>query len=332
MDYKKIYTQLIEKSRNRKEDIGYYESHHILPICMGGSDDLLNLAKLTLREHYIAHKLLTYIYPNDRSIHYAFWMMTLRTKRIFKSNSEILQKYLAINKKWKFTSKEYEFAKSAWLDIIRSNPIKRNNDQKKRIKEATIKAMKDPLRREKCRANKGTKWYTDLKTNISYKWHPGDPEIDLTKYRWGRHKISNETKEKISSTFKNSNHSKYLIEGTNFRYTSIDDNYIKELPTYFHKTGHVGNEIRSFTKYIDKALAYLNDNGIFIENDIKFNISKNKNRKYFYSIGVYEICLDLLRIGDFDIKTIANKLNDNIELIKILNDKYLKMELIHDKS
>jgi hypothetical protein len=61
MNYKKIYDQLIEK---RKKEIpeGYKENHHIIPECMGGSDDKENMVYLSAREHFIAHWLLAKIY------------------------------------------------------------------------------------------------------------------------------------------------------------------------------------------------------------------------------------------------------------------------------
>jgi len=39
-------------------DDNTYERHHILPRSLGGSNDPQNLVKLTVREHYIAHRLL----------------------------------------------------------------------------------------------------------------------------------------------------------------------------------------------------------------------------------------------------------------------------------
>lgn len=36
----------------------YHERHHIIPKCMGGSDDKSNLIDLFAKEHFIAHKLL----------------------------------------------------------------------------------------------------------------------------------------------------------------------------------------------------------------------------------------------------------------------------------
>lgn len=58
--YYKIYCSLIEKSKSRiLKSNEIFEIHHIQPRSLGGSDKDDNLVKLTLREHYIAHRLLT---------------------------------------------------------------------------------------------------------------------------------------------------------------------------------------------------------------------------------------------------------------------------------
>lgn len=74
MDYKAIYDKLVERGRicRVKE---YTEIHHIIPRCMGGSDDSTNLTHLTPEEHYIAHQLLVKIYPNNMSLVRAAIMM-----------------------------------------------------------------------------------------------------------------------------------------------------------------------------------------------------------------------------------------------------------------
>jgi hypothetical protein len=74
MNYKKIYNSLIERSRHRVLE-GYYEKHHIVPRCLGGSDDVENLANLTPEEHYLAHQLLVKIYPDNASLLKAAVMM-----------------------------------------------------------------------------------------------------------------------------------------------------------------------------------------------------------------------------------------------------------------
>lgn len=62
--YTRIYRKLIWRGSDRLLLGGtptpdtYYERHHIVPRCMGGTDDLSNLALLTAREHYLAHWLL----------------------------------------------------------------------------------------------------------------------------------------------------------------------------------------------------------------------------------------------------------------------------------
>jgi hypothetical protein len=53
----------------------YYEKHHIVPRCLGGSNEKQNLVLLTAKEHFLAHRILYKIYPNDRNIAFSFWGM-----------------------------------------------------------------------------------------------------------------------------------------------------------------------------------------------------------------------------------------------------------------
>lgn len=73
MDYLRIYTQLIERAKSRTLD--YYETHHIIPRCMGGSDSRENLVQLTPEEHYIAHQLLVKMHPDNKKLAHAANMM-----------------------------------------------------------------------------------------------------------------------------------------------------------------------------------------------------------------------------------------------------------------
>jgi len=58
MDYEKHYSLLIKKAQKRGTVDGYKEKHHIVPRCMGGTDDKSNIVELTAREHFVAHLLL----------------------------------------------------------------------------------------------------------------------------------------------------------------------------------------------------------------------------------------------------------------------------------
>ena len=53
----------------------YKERHHILPKCLGGTNDKENLIDLYAREHYIAHKLLVKDNPDCIKLSYALWNM-----------------------------------------------------------------------------------------------------------------------------------------------------------------------------------------------------------------------------------------------------------------
>ena len=70
MDYKKHYDLLIDRGRNRNLE-GYKETHHVLPRCLGGTDDPDNLVDLTAEEHFLAHQLLVKIYPQNKNLIYA---------------------------------------------------------------------------------------------------------------------------------------------------------------------------------------------------------------------------------------------------------------------
>jgi len=76
MNYQKIYDTLVKRGQNRLLD-GYIEKHHIIPRCLGGTDDDTNLVSLTPEEHYLCHLLLVKIYPNNiRLVKAAMFMVS----------------------------------------------------------------------------------------------------------------------------------------------------------------------------------------------------------------------------------------------------------------
>lgn len=74
MNYQRIYGRLIVRGQQR-EYAGYAELHHIVPRCLGGTDDSSNLVRLTPEEHYLAHQLLVKVYPENPKLIYAAAMM-----------------------------------------------------------------------------------------------------------------------------------------------------------------------------------------------------------------------------------------------------------------
>lgn len=55
----------------------YKERHHIIPKCMGGTNDKANLIDLYAREHFIAHKLLAEENPDNYDLLLAWWCMSI---------------------------------------------------------------------------------------------------------------------------------------------------------------------------------------------------------------------------------------------------------------
>lgn len=87
MNYQRIYNQLIARAQSRKFD-GYVERHHVIPKCLGGSDDSKNIVELTPEEHYVAHQLLVKMYPTSEQLLYAARMMTVEGSGQTRNNKE----------------------------------------------------------------------------------------------------------------------------------------------------------------------------------------------------------------------------------------------------
>jgi hypothetical protein len=97
--YTKWYNAIISAAQQRDTE-GYVERHHIVPKSLGGSNDESNLVRLTAREHYICHLLLTKMLrsPEVHSMINAIWRMANSSKfqlagyRISSRRYEILRK------------------------------------------------------------------------------------------------------------------------------------------------------------------------------------------------------------------------------------------------
>lgn len=97
MDYQKVYNALISHRKTNpleKSDSVYTEVHHILPRCLGGSNEPENLVRLTAREHFIAHRLLVRVYPSVIDLRFAALKMA-RKQGSTIINSRLFELYKA---------------------------------------------------------------------------------------------------------------------------------------------------------------------------------------------------------------------------------------------
>ena len=135
MNYTAIYDNLINSRSNQpilKEQ--YYEKHHIIPRCLGGSDDSNNIVMLTAREHFLAHYLLTKIYPKEYKLFYALLCMI----RDPHSNR-------------KDTSRVYEIAKKQYANMQSVRQTENNMMWTEEARKKTSERMKgdnNPMRKE----------------------------------------------------------------------------------------------------------------------------------------------------------------------------------------
>ena len=109
--YYQWYQNLVTKAKNRTLDSNVYqEKHHITPKCFGGNNLSTNLVTLTLREHYIAHLLLSKMYDGEakRKMMYALWRMLLQEKSRGSRTFEIYrQQYIEVSLKTQIITDEF---------------------------------------------------------------------------------------------------------------------------------------------------------------------------------------------------------------------------------
>lgn len=78
--YLERYNKLISHYKNKITE-GYVEKHHIIPKCLGGTNELSNLVALSPRAHFIAHYLLHRAYPENVKLAQAFGMMVVNNPK-----------------------------------------------------------------------------------------------------------------------------------------------------------------------------------------------------------------------------------------------------------
>jgi hypothetical protein len=100
MNYSNIYDQLIQRAKLRTS-ILEYENHHILPKSLGGPNTKNNLVKLTLREHFLAHRLLTKMFTGEdrKKMYFAYYRLSNRHKiqssRFYAKSKQQAREYLS---------------------------------------------------------------------------------------------------------------------------------------------------------------------------------------------------------------------------------------------
>ena len=318
MNYNKIYNNIIKRAKEREQSnkLTIKEIHHIVPRCKGGTDKPNNLVELTLKEHFLCHKLLIKIYPNDKRLIYALWMMS--NTRKYSLNT--YNKYIS--------AKEYEQLRLLYIKSKTGTVL--SEIQKQNISESTSENMKTSDIRQKCAKNKGSKWYYNKITLKTYKWRDGDKIPDMDIYSWGRPSLSVEQKLKISKTQQNktNNIDYYIIPNSNDINTGDCIIFINEYKEYTDKYYNINIPV-NWVKINKKTIKHHS----IRKRLYKLLVSNDKFIKYTYRIDIlnntynkkkqkYQ-CIDPLiyKILSEHLTSYNDWLNDN-KIISVLN-KYI---------
>lgn len=139
--YTKWYQEIVYKARQKIYD-DYTELHHIIPISLGGDDSVDNVVKISAKEHFILHHLLTkMVYEKDLSKMWnAFFLMhfhnsnkrysTPRTYELSKMHMALIKKEL-IGDKNPFYGKQHSKETKQKMSASWNKNAQRNVDNKK---------------------------------------------------------------------------------------------------------------------------------------------------------------------------------------------------------
>lgn len=169
--YQIWYQQIIDRARGRTLT-GYVERHHVVPRSLGGSDHADNLVRLTAREHFVCHWLLTKMYTGEARYKMINAMYIMRadgpyqkryqskiTSRVYNTLKEEYSKYISNLNKGRVQPLEENIKQRAaqtgrkrtpfsdeWRANMSKNHKSKQSDFDGALKEETKKKIGDKIR------------------------------------------------------------------------------------------------------------------------------------------------------------------------------------------
>lgn len=221
--YYKTYNQLIDKciqmeSEGYPEDM-YTEVHHILPKCMGGTNDESNLVRMPVRYHIMAHLLLAQVYPEINGLVYAAHVLVsvnnsvvstntaaliredFKKSRIGSHHSEETRRKISESNKGKVIPREL-------VEKLRSINLgkKHSLETRKKMSEARKREnLSEEILRKRSLASSGRKHSEEVKKKISIantgKIFSEEHRQNISKSKMGKgHPHTEKTKKMMSDT------------------------------------------------------------------------------------------------------------------------------------
>jgi hypothetical protein len=175
MNYQKIYMSLIENAKNRNLNSIYYEKHHIIPKCLGGTNDKTNIVKLTYREHFLCHWILCKIYKNNHRLLAAFNKMLEKNKnnsRIITSKHFDIVKKTTKNTHYYWLKNKEPWNKGKTGVQVAWNKGKKLKPHTEEFKEKVSATLKNKYKTEEHHRKNKEPWNKG-KTGVQVAWNKG---------------------------------------------------------------------------------------------------------------------------------------------------------------
>jgi hypothetical protein len=167
--YTTWYNNIVTAAQSRTQiTTTYVEVHHIVPRSLGGTDDPANLVKLTAKEHFVCHLLLTKMVTgiSKRSMCYALWGMCNQKNKhqerhvvsgkSYQYAKDVASQSLSEERKGKTLEERYGFDKA---QIIRQNLKTRKHRATPSIEE--LKDISDRVKK----ASRENPWTRNFEVN-----------------------------------------------------------------------------------------------------------------------------------------------------------------------
>jgi hypothetical protein len=148
--YSKWYSNIISRAKTR-DIAGYTERHHVIPASLGGTRAKDNLVLLTVKEHFVCHRLLArFTEGDDRAkMLRAIWSMS-------RAN---------IKMKRQLSSRQFEIARKACAEA--ASLYRHTEESKKKISVAHLGRTRSAEHKKNTGlSSKGRKWSEAAKMSL----------------------------------------------------------------------------------------------------------------------------------------------------------------------
>ena len=164
MNYKRIHDLIIERARLRGRPIGPFHRHHVTMKSLGGNNYRSNLVKVTHREHYLLHLLLTKIMPCSQTFA-AMARFAYSDMGIVLNSRQYAQAVVLADKgraMWRVENPELEADRITRGTVTRRSPISRKKASAKTLlinkKTPEVRIKQEEKRGLWLKSDEGVAW------------------------------------------------------------------------------------------------------------------------------------------------------------------------------